>query len=96
MRGRYGARMPIRRGVSAIYHPDDVHIETNMGPLLGWYMAQFVSGRTVDPRVCNVGPLWDYSGTTNVVGADAMRVFDIAACTQGTTTGPLRDVCGTA
>jgi hypothetical protein len=46
-----------------------------------------VSGRTLDPRLCNVGPLWDYSGTTNAVGADAVRVFDIAGCAHDTLRG---------
>jgi hypothetical protein len=35
--------------------------------------------------VCIAGPLWDYSGTTNAVGADAMRVFEIAGCDRATT-----------
>jgi hypothetical protein len=85
MRGHYGARASIRRGVAAIYHTDDVHNENSMRPIWGWYMSQCVSWRTLNPSLCNVGPLWDYSGTTIAVCADAMRVFGIAGCARATT-----------
>jgi hypothetical protein len=38
----------------------------------------------VGPAFVQCGSIWDYSGTTNAVGAEAMRAFEIAWCARAT------------